>query len=258
VAVALLLPYLPSRTMLVLCAVALVVIVATFLIDALLPPLLEPPSPTVALVLGVVGVAASSAITLLLLWQFSTRLLATIAATRATNAALEQARAALEDTVAARTADLRTALADVQARAEAQAQLLEENTQQRVAIREMSVPVLPVSTRAIVIPLVGALDSERLRLIQEQALHAIERGITRYVLLDITGVPVVDTQVAHGLLSVVQAARLLGTEVVLVGVRPEVAQTIVTLGLDLRGMPTRQSLQDGIAYTLNRDLRNKN
>ncbi len=76
---------------------------------------------------------------------------------------------------------------------------------------------------------------------------------TCYVLLDITGVPVVDSHVAQGLLNIVHAARLLGAEVALVGVRPEVAQTIVALGLDLRGMPTHQSLQDGIAYTLRRE-----
>jgi len=119
----------------------------------------------------------------------------------------------------------------------------------------MSVPVLPVSANAIVIPLIGALDSQRLQMIQEQALQAIERSTTRFVLLDITGVPVVDTHVTQGLLSIVQAARLLGAQVVLVGVRPEVAQTIVTLGLDLRGMLTRQSLQDGIAYTLRHEQR---
>jgi CHASE3 domain sensor protein/anti-anti-sigma regulatory factor len=124
---------------------------------------------------------------------------------------------------------------------------------QNTVIREMSVPILPVSAGSIVIPLIGALDSERLSMVQAQALHAIERSVARYVLLDITGVPVVDTQVAHGLLSVVQAARLLGAEVVLVGVRPEVAQTIVALGLDLRGMPTRRSLREGIAYTLQRE-----
>ena len=124
---------------------------------------------------------------------------------------------------------------------------------QNTVIREMSVPILPVSAGSIVIPLIGALDSERLRMVQVQALHAIEHSVARYVLLDITGVPVVDTQVAQGLLSVVQAARLLGAEVVLVGVRPEVAQTIVALGLDLRGMPTRRSLREGIAYTLHRE-----
>jgi rsbT co-antagonist protein RsbR len=248
--IALLLPYLPSRLTLALCGVALLVAVTNYLLGALLPPLVAPPPPAIALGLGTFGMASVSALTLLLLWQFSTRLLATVAETRAANAALEQARGALEGTVAARTADLRAALADVQARAAAQAELLDENTQQRAAIREMSVPVLPVSAAAIVIPLIGALDSHRLQMIQEQALRAIERSPTRYVLLDITGVSVVDTNVAQGLLSVVQAARLLGAEVVLVGVRPEVAQTIVTLGLDLRGMLTRQSLQDGIAYTL--------
>jgi rsbT co-antagonist protein RsbR len=247
--IALMLPYLPSRTILIISIVAVPLSIIIFLIGTLLPPIMAPPPPTVALVLGVVGIAVVGGITLLLLWQFSTQLLANLHRTNEINTALEQARADLEGQVAMRTADLRGVLADVQARAEAQAQLLDENTQQRNAIREMSVPILPVSAEAIVIPLIGALDSHRLRIIQEQALQAISQSSARYVLLDITGVSVVDTQVAQGLMSVVQAARLLGAEVILVGVRPEVAQTVVSLGMDLSGVPTRQSLREGIAYT---------
>jgi anti-anti-sigma regulatory factor len=73
-------------------------------------------------------------------------------------------------------------------------------------------------------PLVGELDDARLRLIQEQALHALEHSSACYLVLDITGVPIIDSQVAQGLLAVVQAGRLLGAEVMLVGIRPEVAQ----------------------------------
>jgi rsbT co-antagonist protein RsbR len=122
--------------------------------------------------------------------------------------------------------------------------------EQRTVIREMSVPVLPLSQFALVLPLVGALDSERLMLVQEQALQSIEERSARYLILDITGVPVVDTAVAQGLIKVVQAARLLGTEVVLVGIRPEVAQAVVGLGIQLNDIVTRSTLQSGITYVL--------
>jgi rsbT co-antagonist protein RsbR len=110
-------------------------------------------------------------------------------------------------------------------------------------MREMSVPVIPISAETLIMPLVGALDSERLLLLQSQALQAVERSSARSLILDITGVPVVDSQVAQGLLAVVQATRLLGAETVLVGVRPEVAQAIVGLGLSLQGMRTSSNLQ---------------
>ena len=123
---------------------------------------------------------------------------------------------------------------------------------QRTVIRAMSVPILPLNPTTLVMPLVGALDSARLLMLQEQALHALARRSIRYLILDITGVPIVDSQVAQGLLQVVQAAALLGTEVLLVGIRPEVAQVMVSLGLRLNGVVTRSTLQDGIDYALAR------
>jgi rsbT co-antagonist protein RsbR len=161
-------------------------------------------------------------------------------------ARLEQANVDLEARVSERTTALRQALAEVETRAAAQAHLFEENQQQRETIRDLSVPVLPINSSTLVMPLVGTLDSQRLSLAQEQALGALERARARYLVLDITGVPLVDSQVAQGLLGVVQAARLLGTEVVLVGVRPEVAQAIVGLGIDLRNIRTFSDLQSAI------------
>lgn len=119
--------------------------------------------------------------------------------------------------------------------------------QQREAIREMSVPILPINATTLVMPLVGALDTERLRLAQEQALQAIERTSAQRLILDITGVPIVDTQVAQGLIQIVRAGQLLGAEVMLVGIRPEVAQAIVGLGIDLHSVATQSSLQSGLA-----------
>jgi rsbT co-antagonist protein RsbR len=162
-------------------------------------------------------------------------------------AQLRQILDKLEQRVSERTIDLQHALDEVEARAREQERLLAENRQQRETIREMSVPVLPVTNSTLVMPLVGALDTERLRLLQDQALRAIERARTRTLILDITGVPIVDSQVAQGLIVVVQAARLLGTEVLLVGIRPEVAQTIVGLGLSLSGLRTSNNLQSALS-----------
>jgi anti-anti-sigma regulatory factor len=159
-------------------------------------------------------------------------------------------RASLETTVAERTSALQTALDDVRTRAEEQAHLLGEIEHQRATIKDLSVPVIPISATTLVMPLVGALDSTRLRLLQEQCLQALEQRSARTLVLDITGVPVVDTQVAQGLLMTVRAARLLGAEVALVGIRPEVAQSIVGLGLELRDVRTFSDLQSALDRTL--------
>ena len=175
---------------------------------------------------------------------------------RAFNSMTAQLRQSLEDLerrVADRTADLQHALDEVEARAREQSLLLAENQRQRETIREMSVPVLPVSDSTLVMPLVGALDTERLRLLQDQALRALERSRAHTLILDITGVPIVDSQVAQGLVMVVQAARLLGAEVLLVGIRAEVAQAIVGLGLDLGGLQAHNDLQDALSQ---RPMRN--
>lgn len=135
------------------------------------------------------------------------------------------------------------------ARAEIGAQL-ETIEQQRSVIQEMTVPILPLSSTAIVLPLIGALDSRRLVALEERALQAVQQGKIRHLIIDITGVPVVDSQVAQGLINVVQAARLLGAKALLVGVRPEVAQALVTLGIDLNQVTTCGTLQEGIAQAV--------
>jgi rsbT co-antagonist protein RsbR len=161
---------------------------------------------------------------------------------------IRQQREKLELQVAAATA----ARLEAEEAREQIATQLAQIEEQRAAIREMSVPVLPLTKTTLVMPLVGALDSARLHLLQDQALRAISQSAARCLLLDITGVPVVDTHVAQELLKVVRAARLLGAEVVLVGIRPEVAQSIVGLGLQLGEVVTQGTLQSGIAYALRR------
>jgi rsbT co-antagonist protein RsbR len=170
----------------------------------------------------------------------------TLRRTHAANERLHAAQTGLEAQVAERTAALQAALAEVESRAAEQSRLLAENQQQRATILEISVPVLPVSADTLVMPLVGALDSGRLRQLHEQALRALERSSARRLLLDITAVPVVDSQVAQGLIVTVQAGRLLSAAVMLVGIRPEVAQAIVGLGLNLDGIRTFSDLQTAL------------
>jgi CHASE3 domain sensor protein/anti-anti-sigma regulatory factor len=127
--------------------------------------------------------------------------------------------------------------------------------QQQEVIRDMSVPVLPLLASTLVMPLVGALDSKRLALMQEQALDALEHSSARQLILDITGVPIVDTQVALGLTQLVQAAQLLGTRVSIVGIRPEVAQALVGLGISLPNIQTFSTLQLGVAQAIAAETR---
>jgi PAS domain S-box-containing protein len=121
---------------------------------------------------------------------------------------------------------------------------------QAAALAELSTPVIPISDQVIVMPLIGAIESARARQVLETLLHGIERSRARVAILDITGVPLVDTQVAKSLLVAAQAVRLLGARIVLTGIRPEVAQTLVGLGVDLGDIVTRSTLQSGIAYAM--------
>jgi rsbT co-antagonist protein RsbR len=118
--------------------------------------------------------------------------------------------------------------------------------QQQEAIRELSTPVLQVRDRLLILPIIGLIDSDRARQLTEQLLDAIRQFRARVVVMDITGVAAVDSKVANHLIQTVDAARLLGTTVVLTGVSPATAQTIVTVGVDLSRMQTVGDLQGGI------------
>lgn len=183
---------------------------------------------------------------LLVLNLFHLRLHQTLAQLRTANYALGEARDALEQTVDARTAELQAALREVEARAAEQALLLSRNAEQRELIRSLAAPVLPINPTTLVMPLVGELDEARLRDVVSQALLAVERTGSRRLLLDITGVPMVDRPVARGLVEVVRAVRLMGAETILVGIRPEVAQAVVGLGLSLGGLRTAATLREGL------------
>jgi PAS domain S-box-containing protein len=122
---------------------------------------------------------------------------------------------------------------------------------QELALRELSTPLLAVSDHAVVMPLIGAIDSRRAQQVIETLLEGVTAHGADIAILDITGVTVVDTQVADALLRAAQAVRLLGARVVLTGIRPEIAQTLVGLGADMSEVVTRSSLQSGIAYAIN-------
>jgi anti-anti-sigma regulatory factor/HAMP domain-containing protein len=158
-------------------------------------------------------------------------------------AEIEEHNHALERRVAERTAELERALVELRESADAREQL-------SAAIREMSSPVVPVLEGILVMPLVGIIDADRARLLVRSLLTGIERHRANVVILDVTGVPLVDTQIARALLEAARAARLLGARPVLVGLRPELAQTIVSLGLDLSGLVTRADLQSGVAHAI--------
>jgi rsbT co-antagonist protein RsbR len=118
--------------------------------------------------------------------------------------------------------------------------------QQQDAIRELSTPVLQVHKGLLILPIIGLIDSERARQLTGQLLSAIREFRARVVVMDITGVAAVDTKVANHLIQTVDAARLLGTTVILTGVSPATAQTIVTVGVDLSRVQTVGDLEGGI------------
>jgi rsbT co-antagonist protein RsbR len=107
-----------------------------------------------------------------------------------------------------------------------------------------------VNESTLVMPLIGAVDSRRVQQMMGVLLTGVAESSATSVILDITGVPVVDSQVADAFFRAAQAVKLLGAQVILTGIRPEVAQTLVGLGVELHNLITRSRLQDGIAYAL--------
>lgn len=156
---------------------------------------------------------------------------------QASQTRLEQWGHDLEASVAGRTRELQEAL--------------EEQRRLSVAIQEMSTPVVPVHFGVIVMPLVGVIDAARAHQIVSGLLKGVESHNAQVAIVDVTGIPVMSSDVVSYLMQAAQAVRLLGAQVVLVGITPEVAKTIVELGIDLAdGLVTRSDLQAGIEYAL--------
>jgi rsbT co-antagonist protein RsbR len=157
-----------------------------------------------------------------------------------------QANAKLEQRVAERT----QALSDAYQRerdqsAELRASIELQQTLSKT-ILDLAMPVIPLDEHILIVPLIGNIDGARADQLLTTVLEQVQRRRARGLILDVTGISVIDTAVAQTLLQVADANRLLGTRTVLVGIRPEVAQTLVTLGVDLQNLLTAASLHEGL------------
>ncbi|UBU17230.1 STAS domain-containing protein [Nonomuraea gerenzanensis] len=133
--------------------------------------------------------------------------------------------------------------------AEARERIILDQAEQ---LLELSTPVVKLWEGIVAVPLVGTLDSARTQVVMEKLLQTLVDTGAEHAVIDITGVPAVDTQVAQHLLKTVVAARLMGAECVISGIRPQIAHTIVTLGIEFGDIVTKASLADALAHAFNR------
>lgn len=124
--------------------------------------------------------------------------------------------------------------------------------EQAEQLLDLSTPVVKLWDGVLAVPLVGTLDSARTQVVMEKLLQMLVETGSEHAIIDITGVPAVDTQVAQHLLKTVVAARLMGAECVISGIRPQIAQTIVALGIEFGNIPTKATLADALVLTLRR------
>jgi predicted ATPase/anti-anti-sigma regulatory factor/GAF domain-containing protein len=176
---------------------------------------------------------------------------------------LKRTNEVLEAQIAQRTAEIQRSYGEVQdanqrlqvelterskaerERAAMQEQMLQA---QRARVAELSTPLIPISEKIMVMPLIGTMDAERAAQVLEVALNGVQHSGARVVIIDITGLKHMDTHIAGSLLKAAKALRLLGAKAILTGIRAEVAQTLVGLGVELGDLDTRSTLQSGIAY----------
>jgi rsbT co-antagonist protein RsbR len=125
-------------------------------------------------------------------------------------------------------------------------------SRQQQELLELSTPVVQLWDGILALPLIGTFDSARTQVVMQNLLEAIVKTRSDYAIIDITGVPIVDTLVAQHLLKTVAAARLMGAECMISGIRPQIAQTIIHLGVDLSDVITKATLADAFALTLRR------
>lgn len=174
--------------------------------------------------------------------EANTRLQAMADELRRSNQEISEARTRLE-----------TELTERVRAQQARAQLQEEIIQlQNARLAEMSTPLIPITQQIMVMPLIGTMDNSRASQMLETALQGVQDNRAEVVILDITGMKQVDTSIAATILQTAGAVRLLGAQVILTGIRAEIAQTLVGLGVDLSNVVTRGTLQGGIAYALSR------
>ncbi|MEV0457721.1 STAS domain-containing protein [Catellatospora methionotrophica] len=125
-------------------------------------------------------------------------------------------------------------------------------TEQNEQLLELSTPVVKLWDGVVAVPLVGTLDSARAQVVMERLLQALVDTGSPYAIIDITGVPAVDTQVAQHVLKTVMAARLMGAECIISGIRPQIAQTIVALGIEFGDIATKATLADALRHAIRR------
>lgn len=125
-------------------------------------------------------------------------------------------------------------------------------SRQQQELLELSTPVVSLWDQILALPLIGTLDSARTQVVMESLLQEIVRSGASIAIIDITGVPTVDTLVAQHLLKTVAAARLMGADCIISGIRPQIAQTIVHLGVELNDVITKATLADAFALALTR------
>ena len=126
-------------------------------------------------------------------------------------------------------------------------------TRQQQELLELSTPVVRLWENVLALPLIGTLDSQRTQVVMQNLLEAIVATRSDFAIIDITGVPVVDTLVAQHLLKTVSAARLMGADCLISGIRPQIAQTIIHLGVDLTNVTTKATLADAFSIALKRN-----
>jgi rsbT co-antagonist protein RsbR len=138
-------------------------------------------------------------------------------------------------------------LSTVEAYVSTRESLISEQSQQ---LLELSTPVVKLWEGVVAVPLIGTLDSARSQIVMERLLEALVETGSPYAILDITGVPAVDTQVAQHILKTVVAAQLMGAQCIISGIRPQIAQTIVSLGIEFGDIVTKANLADALQYVL--------
>jgi anti-anti-sigma regulatory factor len=174
----------------------------------------------------------------LFLDRFGASLRDALTTTQAREQELQKLRAEQETIIAERTAALQTTVEQLRAN--------------QATLNELGAPILPILPGVLAAPLIGAMDSARAGILADKVLAAVERHHTQFVIFDITGVPLVDTQVAKVLLQTAAAVQLLGARTAIVGISPEIAQTMVALNVDLGRIEVYSNLQQAISALLAR------
>lgn len=231
--------------------ISLALVIGVAVLEALQVPLVGSSPPAGNVVLRALSAFVPIMLVLGFFFEtFSSSLRRALEQSRQREQELQQIRVSLEQTVAERTASLREALQNVEDREISLRMTVQELQATQQTIQELRAPIIPVLPGVLVAPLVGALDGEAAALFTNNLLNAVEARSVRQVIFDVTGMPVVDTQVAQTLLQTASAVQLLGARPLLVGVHPELAQTLVALGQDMQGLETFQSLQDAVIALL--------